>query len=380
MRLQFLQQCQQFPRTDELKTYIVTALQRDCCRDDPRAWIAAATCHMQLKDETNVGFLKAEEEGEDEESTLPPRKKKKHNDAEDKATTTNNPVLTMMRQATRKIPTQDMYLQAIRFLVTYLEHLESQEGSLEKQKACRKLLEKLFKEASSLKDYSAALVLEHVDYLVRAGKHQAAFSRLEGFAKVNCTSAAIWIRWADLVYQHTSKRTRAIGILDQALTQIPMSATVDNMQVLLELLGAKLATAARDSWSVLERILILAPGCVQMEDVEQPAFGVKSVSDACLQFFLHTIATETTKEVRKIYQAVLFQSSLLENISSESDAACYKDFIDASIKAEKEDASCFEHEKKQRLERIFESAIKAFKDAPVGDEYRQRRDDEVRFG
>ena len=336
-------------------------------------------------------------------------------------------VLVLMRKATQTIPTAEMYLQAIRLLLFYRDSMmihkddstttakdntdDGEEANDDNApiviKACSKLVEKLFQEAAHLKDYSEPLLLEHVNYLLEKGKLQAAISRLERFATTTTAtrhesaSAAVWMQWASLVWeQHNpsskkSKRKqqqqeRAIRILRQGLERTSMSEP-DYMVLLLQQLGAYLALKKDNKtlqeqqqaiWAIFERVLLLAPGYKgqQPKNIQEPVFGVQSVADACLQYLSQTVSRNDRAAVRKIYEAVLFRSSLTDSITSEDDALCYRAFIDACIEFEKDQASHNKAVKDDRLLRLFNIAIKIFKGTSHGEEYRERRDNEVIYG
>ena len=295
MRLQFLQQCEQFPNTHELKKHILDALQRDCCKDSPMAWIAAARGQMELQTEP-AGFLENEAEKE-EAAAAPPAKKQKRDSKEMEG---KDPILTLMRKATMEIKTAEMYLQAVRLLSNYLDHLsdtqdeedESDEAN-QKMRDCQHLLEKLLKEANQLNDYSADIALEHVQFFLQLGRPEAAISKLGQCAKTS-TNAVIWRKWASLTYQHSQKQPaqKAARILSQGLEKIPIKDSADYMHLLLELLGVKLSVSANDLWGVMQRILLLAPGCDDVDDMADPEFGVCSFADACLQYLHHLITTK----------------------------------------------------------------------------------------
>ena len=128
-------------------------------------------------------------------------------------------------------------------------------------------------------------------------------------------------------------------------------------------------------WNLFERIVLLASGF--RGQLEEPFFGVKSVADACLQFLLYIIATtHDVQAVRKVYQTVLFQSSLTRSMS-ESDSVYYKALIDASIEFEQ---SSGDDGTRERLLRLFDAAIKIFNGTADSADYHQRRDDEVLYG
>jgi tetratricopeptide (TPR) repeat protein len=365
-RTQFWKTCLHFPATDALKQRVLDSMQRDC-GESVAAWIAAADCTIQEQHgvECIIGFLKPYEEEEDESQ---PKKKRRTVESTDT-------VATLMHLATRSIPTEEMYLQAVRLLVRYQQQQRVPDDVDRQEKIAYidLVLDKLFHEASDLKVCSTPLLLEQVYYYLRNDKPNSAISLLEQSAKDGSADSAIWMRWASLV-----SFNRAVVILNQALTKIPMGSA-NHLPVLLQLLGAKMAVKKprqEDLWILFERILLLAPGCVDQNEIVDPVFGVANVADACLQLLLYAISTKDTTFVQRVYQSVMFQSSLTK-IISESDQDTFRAFVDASIDAEK---SLFFPPKRKRLSRLFDAAIAMFAGTCHADLYRKRRDDEVVYG
>ena len=368
MRLQFLQQCQQFPHTKELKQYILSKLEEECCQDNPEAWIAAAQSHMALRQET-VGFIRdCEAEGEEQE---PPTKKQKVA-AKNKS---KDPVLMLMRKATTNIRKAAMYLPAARLLMAYYEDLE-EDGEASRVRQCKDALDNLFAHAKRLKDYSPELVLEHVNFLVRTERLDKAVAVLKKYAPTSDNSA-VWRQWVRLVFRPTPKQkdSKAMNILQKGLTKIPMAKSTDYMHLLLETLGLKLVLSAQDTSSLMDRILILAPGCEDAPDIENPVFGVRNIVDGCLQYIMHVIATKDMEKIRAAYEPILFKSSVLELAGSERDVALSKDLFDAVLEAERQNTK----PEKKRMERVLQTAIQVFKGTRLQYEYEKLRD-EVRFG
>jgi hypothetical protein len=192
--------------------------------------------------------------------------------------------------------------------------------------------------------------------------------------------AKLWTDWARLV-AFSQSLVAGIVILQKALKQIPM-AEPDHIVVLLELLGAKLMAGDEegpgDLGDIFQRILLLAPGFAEMQDIEEPSFGISNVSIACLQYLRHKINKDGVAGARVVYNAVLFQSSLGKSMGAECNESI-KAFVDEAIEAEmNEDMSTAAA--KNRLRRLFDAAVDAFTDTSLEDEYRRKRNEVVIYG
>jgi hypothetical protein len=122
----------------------------------------------------------------------------------------------------------------------------------------------------------------------------------------------------------------------------------------------------------------LAPGFQEMQDIEEPSFGISNVSIACLQYLRYKISKEGVAGARVVYNAVIFQSSLGKSMAAECNESI-KAFVDEAIEAEmNEDKSSAVA--KNRLRRLFDAAVDAFADTSLEDEYRRRRNEVVIYG
>jgi U3 small nucleolar RNA-associated protein 6 len=417
-RLRFLDQCRLFPDTVELAQHIVDSIQKDAaCQGQPEAWIARAMYAWE-KSSSSVAGTGAATEAKGFVQEPSSKRQKSSKSATPKALANSDsvdPVLAVLEEATETLQTEDMYLQAIRFLRSYMEQLEpgngadndnddDEEDSEEVQEtevnpenerlleSARTFLEKLFKDASTRDFYGSDLVSAHVDYLESCEEVEDAVNVLEAFFKTKAKPAAeaddkfvpaeLWTDWARLV-AFSQSTVAGIRILQKALKQIPM-AEPDHVMILLELLGAKLmagdeAEGVGDFTDIFQRILLLAPGFEEMlQDIEDPSFGISNVSIACLEYLRYKINKEGVAGARVVYNAVLFQSSLGKSMAAECNESI-KAFVDESIEAEmNEDKTTAAA--KNHLRRLFDVVVDAFADTSLEDEYRRKRNEVVIYG
>lgn len=429
-RLRFLDQCRLFPDTVALAQHIVDSIQRDvACQNQPEAWIARAMYAWEKSSAAGVGgaankteakgFVRTTNAVQESDDNAPSSKRQR---SESKSTATkalangdsDDPVLAVLQEATRTLQTKDMFLQAICFLRSYMEQLETGNGgdnddddddseqetedrdddnvNPENERlleSARTFLEGLLKDATTRDFYGSDLVAVYVDYLESCEEVEDAVHILEAFFKTKSKPAAadkhvpakLWTDWARLV-AFSESLVAGICILQKALKQIPM-AEPDHIVILLEMLGAKLmagdkAESTGDLGDIFQRILLLAPGFVEMQDIEEPSFGISNVSIACLQYLRHKINKEGVAGARVVYNAVLFQSSLGKSLGAEGNESI-KAFVDEAIEAEmNEDKSTAAA--KNRLRRLFDVAVDAFTDTSWEEEYRRKRNEVVIYG
>jgi U3 small nucleolar RNA-associated protein 6 len=359
------QHCQYFPHTNELQQHILQAL-RKRCSDKPQAWIAMARCSLkspsqsleqkETNDDDNEEDDKSSESDHDEENAeipLPPPKKKQKLESE------KDSVLDILNEAIQSIPTSEMYVEAVRFL-----------RDIPATESRRQLIEKIFAKAAQDK-VTVTLLLEHVDFLEESGQTNQALKKLRKYTGSNkVLDARVWAGWAKLVFPNPESAT----ILFKALKEIPMALSDHYMTVLLQLLGVTMALKRhQDCWALWEQVLLLAPGCRSLVH-EATLFGIKSIADGCLQFLTHISSLNVLSDVQKVYEAVLFQSSMMD-VMDESNAHLFKAFVDTAIECERM-GSDDKSSKKQRICRILDVALRKFHNiTDFADDLRQRRED-----
>jgi len=241
-RLHFVDLSRQFPEMDRVRTEIVRTIERDF-GDSVEAWVARARYAAEgISGEGNkisAGFLTSGKagdggvaEGGDGTST------KKRNRAQDDADSNDSeeeereedPVGAVLLEAVRRIPTSEMYLEAIN---TVLDRLRSRGGEdaddgegigddededvdSEAGRRDAALLGRLFDGASNAGvlegggKCSTDLVLARADYLLATGDARGAAGSLRSACvgdgnnngKVESATTAradVWLRWADLL-------------------------------------------------------------------------------------------------------------------------------------------------------------------------------------
>lgn len=361
-RLRFLDICRRFPNTESLMDSIQSPLQKDFA-SQPEAWIARALYEAEKESNSNQ-FTKmeqsaakdrdesAEEEGDDSGHDARPSKKAR----------TKEPVVAILEKAIESLATDDMFLQAFRFSQTYKNELE-QRGKEEGLIQVQKFIDDLFEQASN--HSSPDLALEQVNYFVEIDMEGKAVQILKKFCTTTqkTVPAALWIRWASM----SPKKSKSI--LEKSLLHIPMSQP-DHMHVLLQYFGSQIIAREDDStiFNTFQRILVLAPSATELivEDVAHLKFGIESVAHAWLKYLEYAHERSGLKRVRKIYSAVLFQSTMVVN---ESNIGYIRTFFDKCAQIEEKD--------KTRLRRLYDKAVELFKDTSLEAIYRDERNEKA---
>jgi hypothetical protein len=148
----------------------------------------------------------------------------------------------------------------------------------------------------------------------------------------------------------------------------------------------------------------------------KPAFDVGSVTDACLLYLQHAyqLHHDGIHTVRKVYRAVLYESSILNTILRSATAATttrqhqqrHDDdgddeqakvaaFMEQAIQMEREASTSSSsisskardnghrrgnQENKKHLHRLYDTASKLFGKSALGDQFRQQRNEDLLYG
>lgn len=349
VRLRFLDICREFPDTEGLMKTIQEEMGKDF-GDKPEVWVARALfeAEKQSKESDTKG---EDEEAEQSDRSKRPSKKAKREDS----------VVKVLRQAIQTVPSDDMYLHAIRFSRTYEAELRQKGGELSQ---IEEFLSRILDTIAG--HNSADLALEHADYLMECDKTIDAVKVLETFcSEKRPTKASVWIQWAGL-----TSPPQPQSILNKALNVIPMSHLHEHMTVLLQYFGYQLSenTSMDKLLDTFQRILLLGPGSEDFAVVDLGScerFGLENVSDACLKFLNYAL-TLGVQNARKVYSLVLFQSSLK---ASENNLDDLKTFVERCIQLEQED--------KSRRRKIFGRAIELFDGTTFENHFRHLRNNDV---
>jgi hypothetical protein len=393
-RLRFLDNCQRFPGTGSITSTIQSSLEKEF-QSSSEAWIARAlyAAEKQKQDASaeNSPLTQMEQQaakaddnvGSDEDANDDAARKEGHNDRPTKKSRKDNiePVVAVLEHAVKAIPTDEMYLQALRFAKSYENQLEdSPDVPNEQLDQVSNLVTRLLQEHGGTSNQcSVEFVLEHADYLFGRKQRKEAAKVLEDYCnkkKVTTTTktASVWIKWAGLV-----KHGQAVAVLRQAVDRIPISDK-EHMIVLLQLFGSLLASpekSDKEISDVFQRILLLAPGTTAstvsavVEEIEELPFGLESVSDAYLQYLEYAIQNDGLKGARKMYTPVVFHST--QSLGSVGSMGSLRAFLDKclELEAEAKDKKC--------LRRLYDKAIDLFQDTPLEDFYRHERAEKTHF-
>jgi len=434
LRLQCLDQCRLFPDTEELQEHIIASLAASKNREEA-AWMARAL-YQQQRQQQQKALTAHDEKGDEPPTKRPKTASSTQSGAKIAAAAPDgDPVLDTIRQACRSLRTEEMVLQSVRFLQRYASNSddddddaasEEEDGDRDdddgdddgrskeeddtsrnrrRRQAAWALLREILQDAMASNDVggSPALVLLHADFLADAdGDTEGAIALLQNFvdqcqAKDKAVPASIWMRLAGLLYHKKGdddekNESTAFLLLEKGMKVIPMHHS-DHVVLLLQLFGARLMSAGATTtttsesgrlWDLFQRLLLLAPGFAELPDIQDPAFeNVTNVPTACLQYLRYNLETvdnnNSVDRARKVCDAVLFQSTSLDLLTS-TDAETMKAFVDESIEAEEERAETKNRKQQQkRLNRLYEVAIRMFRGTSLATDYRQQRDERVRF-
>jgi U3 small nucleolar RNA-associated protein 6 len=354
-RLHFLDTCGRFPDMDFIVDHIQSSLQKDF-ESQPEAWIARAlyVAQKQSKPEETTKMEQSAADQDEEEEDRPAKKQRPE---------VTEPVLAVLKEAVEKVSSDEMYLQALRFARSYQNQLEEDAKVLEAGKVGEFIKALLEDEASGYS--SSDLALEHADfYLISLDQKEKAIQVLDQFCSTQkSASATVWIRWAAL-----SSET-AITVLERSLSRIPISDH-DHMKVLLQLFGVLLVKGENEKKiaDCFHRILLLSPGFPELvvEDAEGLEFGIQTPADAYLKYLQYAMKASGVNGARKVYTAVLFQSTPHLN---ENNAETLRAFIDLCLQVEKAD--------KKRLRRLYDQVIELFHETSLEAFYRDERNEKV---
>ena len=342
-----------------------------------------------------------------------------------KARTIVDPVVSVLEEAIDTVQTGDMYVQALRFARSYRSGLDEEEDGddeedddEQKQRQMR-LQEtdrflKYLSEVPASKFKSADFVLEQSDYLNTClGQGQEAIRVLKEYCtssstKNGTTPASVWIQWSSLVDDDKTKQS----ILQKALNRVPVN-NPNHQPLLLQFFAIQLSMASSSTQTTkndgdddnddddssientsddleaslmdtFQRLLLLAPGKGMYSNtgynknnedsvLDKDLLLLKSTGHACSKYLEHTYNAGGIELARRVYSAVLFQSSsfILPNSGDDEDHDDYlyrQTFIDR----------CLEIETKTKLlSRIYDKAMTIFEGSPLEGKYRNQKRDIV---
>mmetsp|Transcript_23332 Transcript_23332/g.57422 ORF Transcript_23332/g.57422 Transcript_23332/m.57422 type:complete len:595 (-) Transcript_23332:31-1815(-) len=340
-RLRLLDICRKFPDTERLMETIQEQLETDF-GGQPEAWIARAL----FEAEKDLKVYGSESDDEEEEKPEHPSKKQRKNDA----------AVAVLEKAIDALPNDRMHLQAFEFARKYKEELEEKGDSVIQVQEFLDLLEKRISG-----HLSSELALEYADYLLESSKVTEALASLENFCmSKKPVDSSPWIQWAGL---SSSPKT----VLSRATKCVPMSSACEHLKILLQLFGCQLS-AKEDNFilfQTFQRLLLLSPSSQSLfvEDLGAcQSFGLQSIAEACVKYLEHA-ATIGLPAVRKVYSAVLFNSSVEVNDINMNEL---QNFVERSAALESKD--------KVRRRRIYERALEMFEGTDLEHTMRKLRE------
>jgi U3 small nucleolar RNA-associated protein 6 len=350
-RLQFMDACKQFPNTEFLMEIIQESIARDFPKE-PESWIARALFEAERQSTPTPN----------EEANSERQNKKQRREEKDA-------VVAVLKDAIDEIKTDDMLLQAYRFMEGYLKELQHQGATAARIETAGQFVEELWERSKDC--ISCELAMEHTQFLVNANQEKKALERIKSFCVMQTSvPARAWFQWASL-----SPKDKQRGILQRALQKTSIDSQ-DYVKILLQLFGAQMEAnePAPELYNTLQRILLLAPKTTEDVVVENTglAFELSSAYEAYLACLMHSYEKSGIQAARKVYSAVLFQSSAK---LSERNVEVVEKFVNLCLQIEKEASDV----DKKRLVRLYDTATIIFAGTPLEKIYRDERNENAIF-
>jgi hypothetical protein len=375
MRLQFLDQSRRFPQTQKLQQHILKTIEQDC-QDKPESWIARAMHATKKKVQSNKPIPVSSQKELDENSESENEPSIDQTDVEDAKTGSDdeepkskrqktieeeddgaNEVVLLLRQATAKLPTKDMYLQTIRFLNQYMEQSVPE---IARSSVCR-FVDDLFVNGLNNNIAICELAEMRFDLMLQSGENDAANEFMNDLLlnKKIDASTRLWVRWA------AANKDKSNDILTQASTVLSFDRK-DYMELLLEHLGSCIQDGSGND-SLFEKIILMAPMNLTYW-IDDPMFGICSVADACLKYFDFVYDARGIDGARFVYTLLLLRSGVGGAMAKvENDALkrlCEKSLIAESRIDDKND-------RKARILKLFDLANRYSPDIETKDHFKQ---------
>jgi hypothetical protein len=376
-RLRFLDACTRFPNTEPITEAIQESLRRDFA-SSPEAWIARAlyAAQKQALPEGERTHMEQQATKSDDESSSDSGDSSSDSDSDDDERPakrakplSSEPVLAILEQALDTVPSDEMHVQAFRFARSYQSQLENDEEK-DHQEALvmvKKFIQGLF-DTKAEDCSSSELILELVNYLTETSRQRKKpITMLQKFCTENKASFEVWVKWASM------ERKNTMPVLKLSLSKIAMSEP-DHLRLLLQYLGAQMLLNDEKEfiWQTFQRILLLQAGkedtTMDMPEIVQEfAFGVASVADACTKLLQYYQKDGLLESARRVYTKVLFQSNVLK--STDPNIEEWKNFVDLCISFERKD--------KVRLVRLYDQVLDRFRDTVLEEHYQQEKDEAI---
>lgn len=372
-RLRFLDTCRKFPDTESLMETMQEQIQRDFSAK-PEAWVARAVFEAEKAANKSETMMDKAAVGANGDHDIQTEGNDKSKGSARKRARTKDTVITVLEEGLEAIDTYEMKLHIFRFAMRYAFEKE-EEGDNNAVKQAQELASSII-ESCDCQTELVDLAFEQVEYYISQDHVDQALTVLETFctASGNDASATMWIRWAGL---YPDQDAKAKSIFKRALGKISLSKP-DHMSILLQYFGCLLKedepnkVALNDTF---QRILLLAPTAwdIAIPDVSQYWFGIRCVAQAYLKYLILAVEQHPSlfgqKAVRKIYESVLFRSTVRLDDTESPNYRCVKVFVDTAVQVETSD--------RRQRQRILDKAIEIFEGTLLAKQYRQKRNDGV---
>jgi len=405
-RMQFIEQCKLFPRTEALVDDILESIEKDF-QNVEDSWISRASYILDNKNcdaFSKSGFLLTSGNVEtDEKETT---RKRKRGDICDEKNLHGDEVLNILDAATDAICTPKMFCESVSFLRMYIEKLSNyQELDQDEAIAAKGKIGKVIQFAVSLINKADSkvtptpeLAIEMVICLTEFGLTTNALNLLERLMNQNSpcqNDAKCWLKRAELADQidveTTGKSTlkATCKILRKATSVIPLHDS-GHLEILIILFMSLLKRTTfqeqhdydDDLASTYDKILLLSH-----QNKRERYRCDTSIPDISLSYLRYASSKGGTGFARLVYNKFLFGSNYCNFMQlDQNEIETMKEFFDECTiiekDAEKSSNTNRGQKKMQRqiVRKIYDSAYNFFQmsgNDVIADSYRRERNEHV---
>ncbi len=395
-RIKFIDQCRLFPQTQVIIDEIMTSIENDFGEVE-EAWIARAKFAVDDSSSDSSeksGFLASSQI--DYQKAEQNTTKRKHNEIYCSREVRDD-AFQILNQATDSLQTPKMFMEAISFARSFINHLCS---NLDENELSPRSKRQILKAGNLLKNIvgkviasgmlSSELAVECTNILTELGSPAKALDFITEIIRNNgdCQSRAeCWLKYAEVKARVTGDLLASCRILRNSLKIIPLhdkghKAILKKLfSDLLVLSSTEFSTARqKELVSIYDKLLLINHQKDQSEDV---VVTLPSLSSAYMKQLTSRGGIES---VRKVYGKLVFTSNYLQTPNkSVQEIMDIRSFFDQCIIVEKIGLKFSKEGKdqKRQLMRLYDAAFVFFNQngySGIADKYTRMKNKEIAFG